>query len=123
MEAEDLNARLMRLVETLDRHRAPDSAAASPDTHPVVAHLESVRDERLRGLVAMMKTRIDDRDVDAEDALLLRLLLEEYANAVGHVRAAAQMIDERLSTARKTLHEGRRLAERARSKSATSDGN
>lgn len=123
MVANDLNVRLMRLAETLDRLRAPDSAAASSNAHPVVARLESVRDERLRSLAAMMSTRIDERHVDAEDALLLRLLLDEYADAERQIRAAAQMIDERLSAARKTLNEGRRLAERARMESAASDEN
>lgn len=90
----------MKLAETLDRFPAPDP-------------------ERLRRLADMIQQRVDESRIDAEDALLLRLLLDEYTGAVRQVRAAAQAIDTRLKAAASTVREGRRVARRARSNDPT----
>lgn len=91
--------------------------AALPDSDPVVAHLWSVNDERLRALAATMEARTNERNMDADDARLLRLLLEEYTGAVRQVRAAAQLIDRTLNAVGSTVREGRRAA-RAQSRDA-----
>ncbi len=96
--------------------------AAVPDEDPVVALLRSVHDERLRGLAAMMDTRTNERTIDAEDARLLRLLLDEYTAAVRQVRAAAQVIEARLNAAASTVRAGRRVVRRTQSTDTAADG-
>lgn len=121
MPTEDLNARVMRLAGMLERFRAPNPNPGSTNANPVVAHLESIPDERLRNLGAMLKERIDEGQIDAEDALLLRLLLDEYTAAVRQLRGAADIIDQRLNNARSAVSEGRRLAAAERARVASSN--
>lgn len=118
MPTDDLNARVMRLAEMLERFPTldpdPDPSAAQAD--PVVARLGNIPDERLRRLAAMLRERIDEPDIDAADALMLRLLLDEYSAAVRQLRAATKVIEKRLNAARFVVADGRRAAasERAR---------
>ena len=114
----------MRLAAMLERYRAPDPTLAAPGANPganpdgnpgvnpgvnpVAARLASIPDERLRQLGAMLKERIDEREIDAQDALLLRLLLDEYSTAVRQLRAVTEVIDQRLNAARMTIAAGRR---------------
>ena len=115
MPIDDLNARMLRLAETLGRLRAPTAPTrATAAGNPIAAALERISDERLQQIGSLLRERIHDEDVNAEDALLIRLLLDEYAIAVLHLRAAAQMLEERLDAARLTIRDGRRMAERER---------
>jgi len=106
----------MRLAEMLERLPTPDPDPSGAQANPVVARLDSISDERMRRLGAMLKERIDEPDVDAADALMLRLLLDEYAAGVRHLRAAVSTIEKRLNAARSVIAESRRVAaaERAR---------
>lgn len=115
MHTDDLNTRVMRLAEILERFRAPEPSLSAANANPVAARLASIADERMRRLGALLKERIDEGDVDAADALLLRLLLDEYASAVRQLRAATKIIEQRLDAARTVVTKARRaaVAERA----------
>ncbi|MBM3819641.1 MAG: hypothetical protein FJW14_11615 [Acidimicrobiia bacterium] len=79
------------------------------------------RDERLRSLTAMMQRRVHEPELGAEDALLLRQLLDEYTDAVRHVRSASQSIERTLNAAASAAREGRRITRRAHANNAAAD--
>jgi hypothetical protein len=116
VSADDLNARVMRLAEMLERFRAPDPQPGAASANPVAARLDSIADERMRRLAAMLKERLSEPAVDAADALLLRLLLDEYSAGVRQLRAAARAVEERLNAARSVIAESRRAAAAARAR-------
>ena len=104
----------MRLAEKLGQLRTPDAAPGTPTGNPVEAALGMIPDQRLQHIGALLRERIAEQDVNAEDALLIRLLLDDYTTSVLHLRAAAQRLEERLDAARTTIRDGRRMAERER---------
>jgi hypothetical protein len=77
--------------------------------------------ERVRSLGAMMQRRVGDPRLDAQDARLLQLLLDEYTGAVRQVRAAAQAVDTTLNDVGSAMREGRRVVRRARANDAAAD--
>ena len=102
-----LNERLMSLAKLLEQLPAPVPAAASDDN---AARLAGIPDARLRTLGERLRARAHDAEMDAEDAMLLRLLLDEYVAAVRRVRTVADNIGESLNQAETALREGRRAA-------------
>ncbi len=76
--------------------------------------LERFPAERLQQLASLLRERVDEPGFSAEDARLLRQLLDDYTNSVRELRAAVRLIEERLDAARLTIREGRRTAERER---------
>lgn len=112
---QSLNHRLINLAKLLEQVPAPGLPTKSGRENPVAARLAAVADDRLRLLGETLRQRLDDGEMDAEDALLLRLLLEDYRAGVGHLRAIANSIDERLTAARNTIKDGRRAVALERS--------
>jgi len=80
----------------------------------IAKSLESIPAERLQQLASLLRERVDEPGFSAEDARLLRQLLDDYTNSVRELRAAVRLIEERLDAARLTIREGRRTAERER---------
>ena len=114
----DLNTRLARLAETLDRFRVRSGETVG-DARSGSA-LDRIPDERLRNLSALLRDRLDDPQIDVDDVLLLNLVLDDISAAVGHLRGMINEIDERLNSGDRVLREGRRAAalERARTEFA-----
>ena len=91
-------------------------AATAGRTAPAVAdaagvHLSGVPADRIRGLTVLLHDGIE-RDVDAVDAIVMRLLLEEYVTAVGHLRAVARMAAAHIDGAAAPVREARRALHR-----------
>ena len=80
-----------------------------------------MQEERLQHFTTRLHARVDDPRLDAEDARLLQVLLEEYARALREVRAAAQMVDTSLNRVASTMRAGRRIVRRARSDAPAAD--
>ncbi len=80
----------------------------------IAESLESIPAERLQQLASLLRERVDEPGFSAEDARLLRQLLDDYTNSVRELRAAVRLIEERLDAARLAIREGRRTAERER---------
>jgi hypothetical protein len=101
---ETLNARLTSLARLLEQLPAP----ASPAGDPLAQRLASIADDRLRLLGARLAQRASAGEMDAEDALLLRLLLHDYTAGVAHLRALVAALDEQMREAENTIKAGRR---------------
>lgn len=112
---QSLNHRLINLARQLEQVPTSGIPATGEDANPIAARLEAVADERLRLLRETLQERLDAGELDAEDALLLHLLLEDYRAGVGHLRAVATSINSRLTAVRQTIKDGRRTAALERS--------
>jgi hypothetical protein len=106
----NLRNRLLHLIEMLERLPAAADAGGN-GAGAAMMHLGRISDDRLRTLTAMLRERISDIDVDVEDALLARLLLDHYTNAIGHLRALSKETDDRLTGVQNTIRDGRRAIE------------
>jgi hypothetical protein len=98
--------RLLELERILahDR-RTPSGGEFSADA--VAVHLTEMPAERIRRFThALGTTPGSDVDNDAIDMLTIRLLMNDFANAVGHLRAvatiAASLVDEAATPVRET---------------------
>jgi len=107
----ELTARLTRLIELLDRSHVA-STTGTAEAHG--NRLDHTADDRIRALTRMLREGITHPDINVEDALLMRLLLEDYARAVRHVRAVSLETDGRLNGVAAVLKEGYRAVELAR---------
>jgi hypothetical protein len=104
----DVEARLAHLEQILAQTTSTSSSGT--DASAAGVHLASVPLERIRRL--MNELRADgSRDIDDTEALIMRLLLNEYATAVAHLRAvaalAATVVDgagPRMRDARRAVH-------------------
>lgn len=101
-----LDERLISLAQLLQRFPKAHTSLASKDV--VTTRLESIDDDRLGMLAARLQQRADVGTLDAEDALLLRLLVDEYTAAGAHLREVVQRLDESLTEAFEAIKAGRR---------------
>ena len=74
--------------------------------------LGSVMIERIRRTTSELERRRTG-DIDAIDALTMRLLLVDYVAAVSHLRAVVRITERRLTGASAAIKEGGRRVERA----------
>jgi hypothetical protein len=114
----ELTDRLTRLIELLDGTHAASTAAVG-ESHG--NRLDHTADERIRALTAMLGEGLDRSEMSVEDALLMRLLLDDYGRAVRHVRAVASETDTRLNDVATVLKEGYRAVDLARAHADTAD--
>jgi predicted nucleotidyltransferase len=105
----DTATRLVRLEQILAQ--TTSATENRSDVHAADVHLSSVPAERIRRLTAELA---DDaaREHDPVDAVVMRLLLNEYATAVGHLRAVARMAATRIDGAAVPMREARRALHR-----------
>jgi len=75
-------------------------------------HLQVAPLERMRQLTVELQARSDNGQ-DEVDALAMRLLLNDYATAVAHLRAVARDAGDRIDAAAAPLNEARRAIWRA----------
>jgi len=94
--ARDDTNRLLELERILTETKTVTSADAGLD--PVDVHLGAVPAERIRELTSMLDDAHDGGH-DSIDGLTMRLLLNDFTTAVGHLRAVAQVAAARIDEA------------------------
>ena len=99
--------RLRRLERILAGSRIVPPAVAADERDPATRHLESVPLDRIRALAELLDP--GDGSNDDIDAVTMRLLLNDYATAVAHLRAATREAGARLDAATGPVTEGRRF--------------
>jgi hypothetical protein len=85
--------------------------AATPEANAADVHLASVPVERIRRLTTELSSN-DGRPTDTIDVLIMRLLLNEYASAVSHLRAVARLAAATVDHATGPMREARRAVHR-----------
>ncbi len=102
-----------RLIE-LERILAESRIAVPSGDHEagsVAAHLAAVPVERLRKMTSSLRAGLND-GLDDVDALTMRLLLNDYALGVAHLRAIAKTAAARMDEAADLIREGQRFVHR-----------
>ncbi len=85
----DTSERLARLEQILAQTASGSGAIAADNGDVAEVHLSSVLTERIRLLTAELQGTASP--LDESDAVVMKLLLNEYSTAVGHLRAVARM--------------------------------
>jgi hypothetical protein len=106
--ADDLSERLLELDRILSRERP---ASFSNEGDPVSLHLTAVPGERIRELTSFL-TRTMEHDIDEIDVVAMRLLLNDYTSAVGHLRAVARSAAARIDDAAMPIREAQLFMKR-----------
>ena len=117
---QSLNSRLISLARLLEQLPAPGTSAPTAEGL-ATASLAHIPDERLASLGARLALRQDVTELDAEDALLLRLLLQDYVAAVGVLRARVREVEAQLLDVEGTIRKSRRAIRIARGDDGTSE--
>ena len=105
---QDLSQRLVRIAHILNAAGVP-RVGSTMDA--IELHLRSVPLERMKQLTGELAQR-DGRDADELDLVTMRLLLEEYTAAVGHLRAVARAAAARVDGAPVPLKQTRKYIHR-----------
>ena len=92
--APDSSWRLQRLAQILAESKALASTSAR-DTDPADVHIGSAPLERIKRLTAEL-TQEASTGVDDIDRVAMQLLLNDYAVAVAHLRAAMRLTEQRM---------------------------
>lgn len=103
---DDTSRRLTRLAQILSDARPYGEASVSDSAE----YLCRVRLQRMQHLTAHLDDRAG-RDVDDVDAVAMRLLLDQYAGAVVHLRATAGESARMLADLAATVRTDRRLVD------------
>jgi hypothetical protein len=116
---EDASRRLLELKRILaSSPRAAGASGGSADAAALI--LQSVPTGRIRETTSLL-TEPGGTEVEAADALAMRLLLADYVGAVERLRAVTKLADERLARARVVIRRGANRVERARQEAARFD--
>jgi cob(I)alamin adenosyltransferase len=107
VSVDSISQRLRRLQQILARPKlVTGTADTGPD--PAETHLASIDLERIRQVTCELQNRADEMPDDL-DAVTARVLLNDYASAVGHLRAAARLAERRVASASAPIEEARRF--------------
>lgn len=85
----DTSERLARLEQILAQTASGSGSIAADNGDVAEVHLSRVLTERIRLLTAELQGTASP--LDESDAAVMKLLLNEYSTAVGHLRAVARM--------------------------------
>lgn len=107
----DTSTRLAHIEEILAQ-TASGAAAAISTGDATAVHLNSVPVDRIRRLTADLLHTTPADQPDVIDAVVMRLLLDEFATAVTHLRAVAYTTASRVDAAAAPLREARRTVHR-----------
>jgi hypothetical protein len=97
VSASDTAARRLLDLERILAQSRTQPAATVQDADPVKLHLADVPIERIRRFTAELQSADAERDEVA--AITMRLLLNDYAAAVSHLRAVARISVARIDSA------------------------
>ena len=86
----DTSERLARLDQILSQIPSGSQAVSADSANAAEVHLSSVPTERIRLLTAELQGT-SSPELDESDAVVMKLLLNEYSTAVGHLRAVASL--------------------------------
>ncbi len=106
----DLSRRLQRL-EARVASRPRGDAAPADSSDLVHWRMRSVPIDRIAHLTMELQQR-SGADVDAVDALAIRLLLNDYTTSTTHLRAVTRTAGQRMVTASSRLKDVRAVVER-----------
>ncbi len=112
MSARTPTERLQRLEQILSSSKPALTLTTLDARDAATNHLQAAPLERMRQLTVELQSRSDGGQ-DEVDALAMRLLLNDYATAVAHLRAIARDAGERIDAAATPLNESRRAIWRA----------
>jgi hypothetical protein len=73
--------------------------------------------ERIRQMTGLLEQRLN-HEIDAVDAVALRVLVNEFAAAVGQLRAVTRLTGEQLADIADAIKEAQRFVQRASEGSA-----
>ena len=106
-------------IEEILAQTAPSPTAAAVTTDAATVHLNSVPIDRLRRLTAELGDTPPAEGPDVVDAVVMRLLLDEFATAVTHLRAVARAAASRVDAAAPPLRDARRALHRLEKSTTT----
>lgn len=112
MSARTPAERLQRLEQILASSTPARTLAPLDPRDAATTHLQAAPLERMRQITVELQARSDNGQDDV-DALAMRLLLNDYATAVAHLRAVARDAGDRIEAAAAPLKETRRAIWRA----------
>ena len=112
MSARTPAERLQRIEQILASSTPALTLAPLDPRDAATNHLQAAPLERMRQLTVELQARSDEGE-DEVDALAMRLLLNDYATAVAHLRAVARDAGDRIEAAAAPLVEARRAIWRA----------
>ena len=104
--ARETAARLLELEQILAQSR--NALAADRDADPVALHLADVPVERMRRFTSVLQQGAGGGN-DEIDAVTMRLLLNDYTAAVGHLRAIARVAAAGIDAAAVPVRESQRF--------------
>jgi hypothetical protein len=106
----DLRQRLEELERLLVQHRPWFRDNSGNGVEAVDARIGRTLD-RLRQLTTAMQRRNSDND-DPLDRVTMRLMLEDYAAVLSHLRASVRTAEQLLSSVATTVTDGHRIVRR-----------
>lgn len=101
--------RVLELERILARDRRATPASSESQTDAAALHLSEMPTERIRRFTHALGTTAGDVDNDAIDILTMRLLLNDFTGAVGHLRAVANIAASLIDKAAKPVREAQRM--------------
>ena len=106
-------ARLLELDRILTRDYPPKAVVIERDPESVPIHLADVPDERIARFTQALRSGHDDfTDNDDVDLLTMRLLLNDFITAVGHLRAVTEIAGSLIDDAGETVRKSQRFLTR-----------
>jgi hypothetical protein len=100
--------RVLELERILAHDRRATPASAESQTDPAALHLTEMPTERIRRFTDALGAA-GDVDNDAIDILTMRLLLNDFTSAVGHLRAVANIAAALVDKAAKPVKDAQRF--------------
>ena len=107
----DSSRRLRRLQQIIGDATIAVTASSDRDPDPHEAHLVVVPLDRIRRVTEELRNGASD-DIDEIDAVTMRLLLSDYTLTVGHLRAAARLVQQRVAEATVPIQHARSVVPR-----------
>lgn len=109
----DLRERLERLEALLLRYR-PGFQTGTDDVTKEAASPINTTFERLRHLAMELQRNSADSRLDTLDIVTIRVMLEDYASALSHLRASVHTAEQQLSSVAATVADGHRIVREER---------
>jgi hypothetical protein len=113
----DFRDRVEAVCQLLARHPRPASTGPAQTGAPSASAmlrnlLDDIPEERLRAFTVELRARAGLPELDAVDGLLMRLLLDDYREAVRRFRAAVQITDQQLRALSAEIREAQHMTQR-----------